>query len=103
MGIHTDYDKEYRRAWIYYAISIITVNSLEIISLVLYEIYLDGATGNTYLSIPIVVFDVLQISVSSTITVNLHLLLRNIYIRFAALNQLLRYSDLICSFSYRFS
>lgn len=96
MGIHCNYKWEYRRAWIFYALSIITINLAEAMTLIFDETYYRDAPHDTIFFLQLIIFDILQLSVWITIAVSLHLLLHNVYTRLAAVNLLLRYVDLMC-------
>lgn len=99
MGIHNNYKREFRRGCIYYALSIITINACAALNFIFFQTYFKDTPDKIDISASVIAFDTLQISVSATIAVTLRLLLHNVSTRFAALNLLLRYSDLLCSIS----
>lgn len=99
LGIYNDYKQEYRRAWCYYAVSIITINLLEVVTVIFNHPHYVDAPNDSNFAKSMLVFDIFQISVTNTVAVTLYLLFSNVYTRFVALNLLLRYFDFFQSTS----
>lgn len=88
MGIHSNYNQEYRRAWFCYAISLIIVNIFEILTAVIEHIY---KKMDTWITAKMVLFDIFATCVLTTVSTSFILLLYNAYKRFGILNLMLRY------------
>lgn len=101
VGIQNNYQQEYRRAWLCYAVSLITINIFDILTAFFERIFYYKEHVDTWLMAKMVLFDILETSVITTISTSFVLLLRSVYIRFAALNRLLRYCFSISINAYK--